>query len=278
MDIGIAIFPADYAIRIDELARAVEERGFESLFVTEHTHIPASRRSPWPGGPELPLEYSHTLDPFVALSAAAAVTSTLRIGTGICLLIQRDPIVTAKEVASLDLLSNGRFEFGIGAGWNAEEMENHGTDFKSRFRLMGDRAKAMKALWSQEEASYDGEFTKFDSVWSYPKPVQKPNPPILIGGESIHTLRRIVEYGDGWIPRGRGGFDAPAEYARLKAVADEAGRDMRTLSITTFGAPPRADVMDQYRQAGVTRAVLTIPPAPAETVLPILDSHAKLLS
>ena len=182
MDIGVFQFSTDYAMRIDELARAVEDRGFESLFVPEHTHIPASRRSPWPGGADLPKEYWHTLDPFVALATATAVTTKLRVGTGICLLTERDPIVTAKEVASLDLLSNGRMELAIGAGWNAEEMENHGTEFKQRFSVMSDRAKAIKTLWTEDEPEYHGPHVDFGPVWSYPKPVQKPNPPSLIGG------------------------------------------------------------------------------------------------
>ena len=278
MQIGTFIFATDYAMRIDDLAREVEARGFESLFVPEHTHIPTSRRSPWPGGADLPKEYWHTLDPYVSLMAAAAATTTLRVGTGITLLTERDPIVTAKEIASLDLLSNGRVEIGIGAGWNAEEMENHGTEFAKRFRVMSERAKAMKTLWSAEEPEFHGEFVDFDPVWSFPKPVQQPNPPILIGGESIHTLRRVVEYGDGWFPRARGGFDAAANVARLRAVADEAGRDMSTLSITIFGAPPDAAELARYREAGITRAVLALPSAPADTLLPLLDRRATLLS
>ena len=187
MDIGITMFPTDYSIRIDELAREAEARGFESLFVPEHTHIPASRRSPWPGGPELPREYWHTLDPFVGLAAAAAVTSRLRLGTGIALLTERDPILTAKESATVDLLSDGRFELGIGAGWNAEEMEHHGTAFKDRFKVMMDRALAIKTIWTQEEPEYHGDFVDFDPIWSWPKPVQRPHPPILLGGESRHS-------------------------------------------------------------------------------------------
>ena len=202
MNIGIFIFATDYAMRIDDLAKEAEARGFESLFVPEHTHIPTSRRSAWPGGAELPKEYWHTLDPFVALTAAAAATTKLRVGTGICLLTERDPLVTAKAVASLDRLSRGRVELGIGAGWNAEEMENHGTAFAARFRVMGERAKAIKTLWREEEPTFFGDFVHFDAVWSYPKPVQQPNPPILIGGESVHTLRRVVEYGDGWFSAG----------------------------------------------------------------------------
>ena len=277
MKLGICMFATDYAIRIDDLAREVEARGFESLFVPEHTHIPTSRRSPWPGGPNLPREYWHTLDPFVALTAAAAATKTLRVGTGICLLPEHDPIVTAKEIASLDLISNGRVEVGIGAGWNAEEMENHGTEFATRFRVMSERAKVMKTLWVEEEPEYHGEFTDFDPVWSYPKPVQKPNPPILVGGESIHTLRRVVDYGDGWLPRARGGFDPHEGVGRLRAVADEAERDMATLSINVFGAPADAAVLGLYREAGIDRAILSVPSEGPDVVLPLLDSHAKHL-
>ena len=183
MKIGAVIFATDYSIAMTELAPALEERGFDALFVPEHTHIPASRRSPWRGGGELPKEYSHTLDPFVALTAAAGATGTLRLGTGICLVTERDPIVTAKAVASLDLVSGGRFEFGIGAGWNAEEMAHHGTRFETRFRLMEDRVRAMQAIWAADEAAYEGEFTSFEPLWSWPKPVQRPHPPILLGGE-----------------------------------------------------------------------------------------------
>ena len=277
MQIGIFIFATSYAMRIDELARAAEARGFESLFVPEHTHIPASRRSRWPGGADLPKEYWHTVDPFVALTAAAAATTTLRVGTGICLLTERDPLVTAKAVASLDLLSNGRAELGIGAGWNAEEMENHGTAFKTRFAVMSERAQAMKTLWTEEEPEFHGQFVDFDKVWSFPKPVQKPHPPILIGGESIHTLRRVVRFGDGWFPRARGGFDAAANVDRLRAAADEAQRDMATLSISVFGAPADAAALNAYRAAGIRRAVLALPSADADTLLPMLDRYAALL-
>ena len=277
MKIGVSMFATDFAMRVDALAREAEARGFESLFMPEHTHIPTSRRSPWPGGGALPKAYWHALDPFVSLMAAAAATTKLRIGTGICLLTERDPLITAKEVASLDLLSDGRVEFGIGAGWNAEEMENHGTVFETRFRLMTERAKAIKMVWAEEAPEYHGEFVDFDPVWSYPKPVQQPNPPVLIGGETIHTLRRVVEYGDGWFPRARGGFDPAENVARLEAVADAAGRDMATLSISVSGAPPDAAILDRYREAGIERAILILPSAGADTVLPALDRHAELL-
>ena len=277
MKIGIYVFATEYTIRIDELAREAEQRGFESLFVPEHTHIPASRRSPWPGGGDLPREYWHTLDPFVALAAAAAATSTLRLGTGICLLTERDPIVNAKEAATLDLLSGGRFELAIGAGWNAEEMENHGTAFATRFRVMSERARAMKVIWTEEEPEFHGEFVDFDPIWSYPKPVQRPNPPILVGGETDHTLRRVVDWADGWFPRGRGGFDPAEGMARLKAIADEAGRAMDTIDVSLFGAPPKPEALDQAEEAGVTRAILALPSNDQDDVLRRLDRHAELL-
>jgi probable F420-dependent oxidoreductase len=278
MKIGCYMFVTDYSMPIVELARTLEERGFESLFVPEHTHIPTSRRSPWAGGPELPRHYSHTLDPFVSLAAAAAVTTRLRLGTGICLLTEHDPIVTAKEVATLDLISNGRFEFGIGAGWNAEEMGHHGTVFETRFRVMVDRAKAMQASWTQDEASYEGEFTKFEPIWSWPKPVQTPHPPILLGGETKHTLRRIMDFCDGWFPRARDGFEPEAELARLRAAADEAGRDIKTVSTSIFGAPPEAAYLDRCRAAGIDRAILALPSERSDTIMPLLDKYATLLA
>ncbi len=275
MKFGVYFFPTDYAMPIDELARALEERGFESLFVPEHTHIPTCRRSPWAGGPVLPREYSCTLDPFIGLAMAAAVTERLRIGTGICLLTERDPIVTAKEVATLDLVSKGRFEFGIGAGWNAEEMENHGTVFETRFRMMVDRAKAMQAIWTQDEASYDGEFTKFEPIWSWPKPVQKPHPPILLGGETKHTLRRVVDFCDGWFPRLRGGDPKPA-MERLRQAADGGGRDIKTISTTLFGTPEKADYIEACRKAGLDRVLFALPSEGRDALLPHLDKLSTL--
>src|SRR5438105_7114393 len=229
MRVGLYYFPTDYGIEIRELARAAEERGFESLFLPEHTHIPKSRRTPYPGGGELPKAYSHTHDPFVALSFAAAATRTILLGTGICLSPQRDPIVTAKCVASLDQLSNGRFIFGIGGGWNVDEMENHGARYETRFKLLRERVMAMKALWTQEEAAFHGEMVNFDPVWFYPKPAQRPHPPILPGGESDYTLRRIVEYCDGWIPRPVGDFTAKSAVQRLRRMAESKGRDSKSL-------------------------------------------------
>ncbi|PYM32248.1 MAG: LLM class F420-dependent oxidoreductase [Candidatus Rokuibacteriota bacterium] len=275
---GVFIFATDFAVPIDELARAAEQRGFESLFVPEHTHIPASRRTPWPGGPSLPREYWHTLDPFVSLATAAAVTTRLKVGTGICLIIERDPITTAKEVASLDFVSGGRVLFGIGGGWNAEEMENHGTDFKSRFRLLRERVLAMKEIWTKEEAAFHGEFVNFDPIWSHPKPVQKPHPPVLLGGESGHTLQRVVDFCDGWFPRGRAGDDTILRgLADLRARAARAGRDMKTLSVSVFGAKPDPAVLERYAAAGVDRVLYGLPSAGRDTVLPLLDQYARLV-
>ena len=240
MELGVFIIDTDYSMSIEELARALEDRGFASLFVPEHTHIPVSRKSPWPGGGDLPKEYAHTLDPFISLSFAAAATTNLKLGTGISLIPQRDPIVTAKVVASLDMMSKGRITLGIGGGWNIEEMESHGATYKTRFKLMRERVLAMKALWTEEEASFDGEMVKFEKSWSWPKPLQKPHPPVILGGETKYTLQRVAEYGDGWLPRVTPNFDPEKDMARLREAADEAGRDFKELSVTLFRAPADA--------------------------------------
>ena len=245
MHVGVCIFATEYAIRIDELAREAEARNFESLWVPEHTHIPTSRRSPFAGG-ELPEQYKHTLDPFVALTAAAAATKKLRVGTGICLIIERDTITTAKSVASLDLLSHGRFELGLGGGWNAEEMEHHGTDFKTRFKKLEEQVRAMKEIWTKDVAEFHGKFVSFDPIWAWPKPQQKPHPPILLGGESGYTLQRVVDFCDGWYPRGRAPEKVLAGMKELKERAAKAGRDMRTISVSAFATPPDKGVLDQY--------------------------------
>lgn len=275
MNYGAFIFSTDYAIRPDELARAMEERGFESLFVPEHTHIPVSRRSPWPGGPDLPKDYWHTLDPFVALGAAAAVTSRLKLGTGICLVIERDPITLAKEVASLDHLSRGRVIFGIGGGWNAEEMENHGTDVSSRWKLLRERIAAMKEIWTKDEAEYHGKFVNFDKIWSFPKPVQKPYPPILMGGGGPHARQRAVDFDGHWMPIG--GRDSIEEgMADLRARAARAGKDPATVTVSLFGARPEEAKLSAWRDLGVARAIFGLPPAGREAVLPLLDQYAAL--
>jgi probable F420-dependent oxidoreductase len=240
MLVGVFYFPTDYGIEIGELARALEDRGFESLFVCEHTHIPVSRRSPFPGGGELPKRYSHTHDPFVALSFAAAATRTLKLGTGIALIPQRDPIITAKSVASLDQLSGGRFMFAIGGGWNVEEMENHGARYDTRFKLLRERVLAMKALWTQEQAEFHGDFVNFDSVWQYPKPKQQPYPPILLGGETDHTIRRVVEFCDGWFPRPRGSWEPRARWRGCGRLRPRPGAIPRRSRSRSSGRPPMA--------------------------------------
>jgi probable F420-dependent oxidoreductase len=276
MKLGVSIFATDESIRIDELARAAEERGFESLFLPEHTHIPKSRKSPWPGGPNLPRADWHTLDLFVALATAAAVTTRLKLGTGICLLIQRDPITTAKAVASLDFLSRGRVLFGIGGGWNAEEMENHGTDFKKRWRVLRERVLAMKEIWTKEEAEFHGEFVNFDPIWSNPKPVQKPHPPIILGINTPNARQRVVEYCDGWMPISARAGDIASGISDLRARAEKAGRDPKSISVTVYTAPPDDKVLKGYEKAGVERAVISLPSAGREEVLPLLDQYAKL--
>jgi probable F420-dependent oxidoreductase len=276
MLVGAFYFPTDYGIETGELARALEERGFDSLFVCEHTHIPTSRRSPWSGGAELPKRYSHTHDPFVALSFAAAATRTLKIGTGIALIPQRDPIVTAKSVSSLDQLSGGRFIFAMGGGWNAEEMENHGARYETRFKLLRERVLAMKALWTEEEASFHGEFVNFDPVWQYPKPKQKPHPPLLLGGETDHTLKRVAEFCDGWFPRPRDGWEPRSAMTRLRDAALAAGRDPTSLTITVFGAPDNAAGLAPYREAGIHRVLLQVPDLSRDEILRTLDKNAPL--
>ncbi|MGQ9572936.1 MAG: LLM class F420-dependent oxidoreductase [Dehalococcoidia bacterium] len=275
MKFGVTIFLTEYSIGPAELARALEERGFESLVLPEHTHIPTSRRTPWPGGAELPREYCHTLDPFVALGAAATATERLLIGTGVCLVIQRDPITLAKEVASLDFISNGRFLFGIGGGWNREEMENHGTNPAQRWQLLRERVLAMKAIWAQDEAEFHGRFVNFDPIWSWPKPVQKPHPPILVGGDGPGTLQRVVEYGDGWIPiPGRGEKPLSERMAELNRLAAEAGRG--PIPVSLYGALPRPEVLQHYAELGVERCIFWLPPAPRDEILPLLDRNAEL--
>jgi probable F420-dependent oxidoreductase len=276
MRVGVFYFPTDYGIDVAELARALEDRGFDSLFVPEHTHIPLSRKTPFPTGGELPKRYSHTHDPFVALAFAAAVTKKLKVGTGICLVPQHEPIATAKAIASLDQLSGGRFIFGIGGGWNEDEMENHGARYKTRFKQMREHVLAMKELWTKEEASFHGEFVNFDPAWSWPKPVQRPHPPILLGGETDYTLKRVVDYCDGWFPRPRSGFEAATARDRLTRMAEQAKRDPATLTITVFGAPADAAALASYEKAGIQDALLAIPDLGRDEILRHLDTIAPL--
>jgi probable F420-dependent oxidoreductase len=270
---GIAMFPADYGVEPATLARMVEERGFESLFFPEHTHIPVDRTTPYPAGGELPPEYSHTYDSFVALATAAAATERLLLATGICLVIERDPIITAKEVASLDRLSGGRFLFGVGAGWNREEMENHGTDPHRRFSLMRERVEAMKAIWTQDEASYHGEHVDFDAIWCWPKPIQEPHPPVLVGGNGPKVLHRVVAFGDEWMPnRATGLTERVAELGRLAA---EAGRD--PIPVTLSGARPDPALIERGERIGVHRCSFYITPSNAGATERQLDELASIL-
>ena len=277
MKYGVAIFPTDYAMRPDEVARAAEQRGFESIFFPEHTHIPTSRRSPYARGGELPPEYFHTVDLFVSMTAAAVATTRIKLASGICLVIEHDPILLAKEVASVDLISKGRVIFGIGGGWNAEEMENHGTVFKSRWKLLRERIESMKQIWANDNANYQGEMVKFDPIWSWPKPVQKPHPPILLGSHGPRALQRVVRYCDGWLPNAMRGGDLAKEVTELRRVAEQNGRDPKTISVTVFAAPTDKRALAGYEEFGAERAVFFLPPAGADKVLPVLDQQAKLI-
>src|SRR5262247_1657015 len=276
MKFGLAMFATDYSIRPDELARACEERGFESVWFPEHTHIPASRRTPWPLGGDLPRDYWHTHDLFVSLMAAAAATKTIKVGSGICLVIEHDPIKLAKEVASLDQLSNGRFLFGIGGGWNVEEMENHGTPFNRRWKVLREKIEAMKAIWTEENAEYHGEFVNFDPIWCYPKPAQKPHPPILLGTLSSKGLDRVVRYCDGWIPVGIRPRDLPAAMKDLNERAARVGRKPGDLPVSIFGAPGKEDTLKQFQDAGAERVVIALPSDSKAKVVSLLDQHAAM--
>jgi probable F420-dependent oxidoreductase len=271
---GIVMFPTDYSVDPPDLGRLVEERGFESLFFPEHTHIPVGRRTPYPGGGELPREYSHTYDPFAALTAVAAATTTLKVATGICLVPQRDPIVTAKEVASVDRLSAGRFLFGVGTGWNEDEMENHGTDPKRRFGIFRERIEAMKELWTKDEAEYHGRYVDFDPVWQWPKPLQQPHPPILVGGVGEKVLERVLAVGDEWMPNRIRDDDALiARIDELQRRAAEAGRDR--IPVTLFGVTRDPARLERYEDAGVHRCLFIMPSEPRAEAEANLDTYAE---
>ena len=277
MKFGFCIFPTDYAMHPADLGRALEERGFESLWVAEHTHIPCSRKSPWPGGDELPKMYYDVYAPLVTLAAVATVTTKLKLGTGIQLIPQHDPITTAKEVATLDQISNGRVLYGVGGGWNQEELANHyDFPFARRWKVMRERLEAMKTIWAEEKAEYHGEFVDFDEVFSWPKPVQKPHPPIHVGGAAPWGIKRALRYGDGWVPlTGRGDTDLLADMKRFRKMAGEAGRDPDTMEVSVYAAPADQDRLVQLRDEGFARAIFIGLPMGAEQLLPLLDMYAE---
>jgi probable F420-dependent oxidoreductase len=264
VDFGVGYFPTHQGMTPGAIARMLEDRGQESLFFAEHTHIPASRESPWPGGGELPSKYWHCYDLFVALTAAAAATTRLRVGSGICLVIQRDPITTAHEVASVDHLSGGRLEFGIGAGWNREEMRNHGTDPRVRMAVMRERVEAMKAIWTQEEASYAGEHVNFERIWSEPKPAQRPHPPVLVGGDGPGIVDRVLSFGDGWLPIYHPGARVPERIEELRARAE------RPIDVHVFMPADPAE-LERVRVAGVRRVIHWLPSGGRSIVEPALE-------
>ena len=280
MHFGASMFLTDYSMAPGELAQALEARGFESVWAPEHSHIPTSRRSPFPSGGELPKQYYDAMDPFVTLTMAAAATKTLKVGTGVCLVNQRDTIQTAKLVASIDQVTGGRFLFGIGIGWNAEEMEDHGTDFSTRAKLVRERVEAMKAIWTKTKAEYHGELVNFPEMMAWPKCVQKPHAPVIVGGAFPQAARRAVRYGDGWIPlAGRigGGNDVFTTVPKFRAMLKEAGRAEESCPITLFGCVEDADLLKRYRDLGCQRACVSLPAAKADQVLPILDRWAALI-
>lgn len=270
MEFGIGYFPTFDGAGPAVVARLVEEHGFDSLFFAEHTHIPAARETPWPSGGELPRKYTKTYDLFVALTAAAAATTRLRVGPGVCLVIERDPIITAKEVASIDHLSGGRFEFGIGAGWNREEMLNHGTDPRTRMRRMREHVEAMKAIWTEDEASYEGEFVSFDRIWCWPKPQQRPHPPILVGGNGPTVFDRVLSYGDVWFPtysnRDLGRIE------ELRARAD------RPIAVEMIGVPADPRQIQECIDAGVRRASIWLPSAPLSVLERALEPWERAIA
>jgi probable F420-dependent oxidoreductase len=279
MKFSASMFFTDYSMGPAELAQALEARGFEAMWAPEHSHIPLSRKTPFIFGGELPKKYYDVMDPFVSLTAAAVATKTLKVGTGVCLITQRDPIQTAKLVASIDQVSGGRFLFGIGNGWNQDEIEDHGTVFATRHKLARERIEAMKAIWTQSKAEYHGEFVNFDPMMTWPKPVQKPHPPILVGGAFPYSARRAIRYGDGWMPQ-------VTEYAKqeladlippFREMAVKAGRDPDSLPITVWGRGPDVEMMKRYRDLGVDRVATSLDSEKADKILPILDRWAEVI-
>jgi probable F420-dependent oxidoreductase len=279
LNFGTSMFFTDYSMAPGELGKALEERGFESVWAPEHSHIPLSRKTPFPAGGDLPKRYYDAMDPFVTLTVAAMATKTLKVGTGVCLVAQRDPIQTAKLVASIDQVSGGRFLFGIGNGWNQDEMENHGTAFATRHKLAREKVEAMKVIWTKSKAEYHGEFVNFDPMMAWPKPVQKPHPPVIVGGAFPYSARRAIRYGDGWIPQAaRGGYSEIADMIpEFRKMATEAGRDPASIEITVWFPKQDPDLMKRYEDLGVARVVFNLDSEKADKVLPVIDTLAGLM-
>jgi probable F420-dependent oxidoreductase len=279
MHVGAAMFFTEYSIGAAQLARELEARGFESVWAPEHSHIPLSRKTPLPSGGELSRQYYDVMDPFVTLTAAAGATQNLKIGTGVCLVIQRDTIQTAKLVASIDQVSGGRFLFGIGGGWNQDEMEDHGTVYATRFKLMREQIEAMQKIWTDSKPEYHGELVNFDPMMTWPKPAQKPHPPVILGGMFPHAARRALRYGNGWIPHlRRPQYEDVTDYLpQFRELAAEIGRDPAEVPLTVWGVPPDLDRLKRYRDQGVARGVVQLAPEPADKTLPILDRWAELI-
>lgn len=278
MRIGLCTFPTAHGLPPAQLAVLAEQAGFESIWFAEHSHIPVARQSPWPGGDELPAFYYRVFDPVAALAAAAAVTTTLRLGFGIALVTQRDPIQFAKSVATLDVVASGRVLLGVGGGWNAEEMANHGTDISNRWTVLRERVEAMKEIWAHDRAEYHGRFVDFDPIFSWPKPMQEPHPPIHVGGRIPGGLRRALRWGQGWIPLlGRGDSDFAEHMATVRRTADEVGRDLTGFEVSVYGSGPDLDALERYRAAGIARVLLFVPPMDADAGRAALDVYEPLV-
>ena len=277
MDFGALMFFTDYAISAVDLAEALEERGFESVWAPEHSHIPTSRKTPYPGGGELPKQYYDAMDPFVSLTAAAVVTTRLKLGTGVCLVQQRDPIQTAKLVASLDQVSNGRFLFGVGGGWNQDEMEDHGTVYATRFKLLRERIEALKEIWTKSKAEYLGDMVDLPEMMTWPKPVQTPYPPILVGGGFPQAARRAIRFGDGWCPVARSGSSLLDVLEKYRQMAHEAGRDPHSVPVTLFNPAEDESELARYRDMGIARVVPFLLSEERDKILPVLDRWATLI-
>jgi probable F420-dependent oxidoreductase len=277
---GVSMFFTDYSISPAEIGQALESRGFESVWAPEHSHIPLSRKSPFPGGGDLPKKYYDAMDPFVTLTAAAAATKTLKVGTGVCLVAQRDPIQTAKLVASIDTVSNGRFLFGIGNGWNQDELEDHGVKFADRHKAARERVEAMKEIWTKSKPEYHGEFVNFDPMMTWPKPVQKPHPPVIVGGAFPYSARRAIRYGEGWIPQAaRSGYSEIGDLIpEFRKMCHEAGRNPDEIAITVWFPKRDVDLMKRYMDMGVERVVFNVESIPTKEAIPVIDEIAEFMA